>query len=301
MSKDNYTVNQHYIPRCYLKGFSENGKSLFRYCAENGKVDRVKTYKICYKNNLYEIKTDDSQYINRNKQENVLGNYERNFPALRERIIEIYNMYSKETDALSDDEYQKICHWIALQMAREPQILRCFENGILDGGYAGINRTASRRAAQLFCLPDYRPTNDIELPGDFALLKNCNAPPVQGYFFNWFYQSKFTIGHSPNVQIPTGISLPFFDSFIVDNNDPTKTYPLRTIFPLNSDTLIYFWRECPIINEANNSCFTITPDYMKIFANIISNNKCKYLFFKHQPSEQEIQMFSWSKKFATIT
>ena len=61
-------MKQHYIPRCYLRRFSENGKSIWAYDKQNSKKYRASLMSVCCKDDMYSI-SDDYFRWNRGERE----------------------------------------------------------------------------------------------------------------------------------------------------------------------------------------------------------------------------------------
>ena len=60
------TKRQHYIPRCYLKWFSANGKSIYTYDKKLSKAYDAPMMSVCFENNLYTI---SDEFVARNNAE----------------------------------------------------------------------------------------------------------------------------------------------------------------------------------------------------------------------------------------
>ena len=60
------TKKQHYIPRCYLKWFSSDGKSIYAYDKKLSKAYDAPMMSVCFENNLYTI---SDEFVARNNAE----------------------------------------------------------------------------------------------------------------------------------------------------------------------------------------------------------------------------------------
>lgn len=60
------TKRQHYIPRCYLKRFSSDAKSVYAYDKKLSKTYQTSIMSVCYENNIYTI---SDEFISRNNAE----------------------------------------------------------------------------------------------------------------------------------------------------------------------------------------------------------------------------------------
>lgn len=59
-------MKQHYIPRCYLKRFSDNDKSIFTYDKQQSKAYPASMMSVCCEDDLYSI---SDSYIEKNSEE----------------------------------------------------------------------------------------------------------------------------------------------------------------------------------------------------------------------------------------
>lgn len=59
----NETIRQHYIPRCYLKRFSSDGKSINTYDKKLSKTYQTSMMAVCYEDRLYSLSDD---FVTRN-------------------------------------------------------------------------------------------------------------------------------------------------------------------------------------------------------------------------------------------
>lgn len=73
----NFTKNEHYIPRFYLRFFSPNEKQIYQYKIGSHETSKpVSINSICNEEHLYELRNESSEFICRNAIENTLNNYE---------------------------------------------------------------------------------------------------------------------------------------------------------------------------------------------------------------------------------
>lgn len=57
-------MKQHYIPRCYLRRFSDNDKCIYAYDKQHSKKYQASFKSVCTEDDLYSISDD---YLERNK------------------------------------------------------------------------------------------------------------------------------------------------------------------------------------------------------------------------------------------
>lgn len=124
---EQHTKSEHFIPRVYLRGFSNNGRFVMAY---NAKEDRQYTNPfsiadICQKKYLYEYRNTDNSIINKNEIENGLGIIEGMFSEYRERLRKkAYHDENINTNCFfSLDEKAFWKGFITTQILRYPDIL----------------------------------------------------------------------------------------------------------------------------------------------------------------------------------
>lgn len=89
MEKKQYTVLEHYVPKCYLKQFSEQeDKAYFAYCLfkKTNVLKRINIDKICAVNDLYELVVFD-EYVDRNIIEDGFVDLEAKYSSLCRDIM----------------------------------------------------------------------------------------------------------------------------------------------------------------------------------------------------------------------
>lgn len=59
-------MKQHYIPRCYLKRFSDNDKSIFAYDKTTSKSYRASLMSVCCEDDMYTL---SDEYVEKTKEE----------------------------------------------------------------------------------------------------------------------------------------------------------------------------------------------------------------------------------------
>lgn len=113
------TIKEHYVPRMILKRHAaeinpkKNKYFIYLYDKKTRINKKVDIYDICYKKNLYELKDDNGNIIDRNRIENIFGCLE----------VEWSNIISKieNDEILSEEEECYIYILFALQILRVPE------------------------------------------------------------------------------------------------------------------------------------------------------------------------------------
>lgn len=127
-------MKQHYIPRCYLRRFSNNEKSIFAYDKVNSKSYTASLMSVCCEDDMYTL---SDEYVKRSIEEN--GNNINNLSIEKEhfsRFVEpYYAQLLSKIDEIKDDwitgkeqyklnyyEKKELALHIATQYFRHPKI-----------------------------------------------------------------------------------------------------------------------------------------------------------------------------------
>ena len=158
------TEDEHFIPRLYLRGFSEiknikkkNEKALiwqFNLKTMQRIPVQVDVKDICFEKNLYELESDDGSIIAQNTIEKTFGKIEAQVSRVIQSIIE----KSQNTNCincptvLSDDDKSYLVIFINSLLYRDPKTI---EKGIkyLQEANSGINTREARNITLLNLLP----------------------------------------------------------------------------------------------------------------------------------------------------
>ena len=79
---DKPTIKEHFVPQTYLRGFSENSTTIYRFDLKRDIQTSISVpiKSVAYIENLYELQADDNSFINRNFIENSLSQLETKLP-----------------------------------------------------------------------------------------------------------------------------------------------------------------------------------------------------------------------------
>jgi hypothetical protein len=144
-------MKQHYIPRCYLKRFSDNEKSIFTYDKQQSKAYPASMMSVCCENDMYSI--SDSYIENTNKktgshfnrltlEHNHFANtVEPMFSQLLQSIDVIENEWISGTEQyrLQFIEKRELALHLVTQFFRHPQLKDSTVNDYLRMEKAGID------------------------------------------------------------------------------------------------------------------------------------------------------------------
>ena len=159
MKDDTLAKKQHYVPRVYLSGFSNDSKTMYAFRLDKEDVNRVVSIKsVCTQDYLYEIINQDGDFIAPNHVEKVLGDYERMFSYfLRKLNKKVSNDENYLTRCfLSTEEKAFWFVYISLQILRTPKIIHVAETTTADYLKGSSDASIAKALALYQCLPIYR-------------------------------------------------------------------------------------------------------------------------------------------------
>lgn len=282
----NPTVNEHFIPQVYLRGFSpkyELGKkesiksshyTIYYYDLKKGTQSKeVPIDSVCFERNIYEVYGNDEKIIFQNHIEKAFNQLETMFGGYRRSL---------ESKAFIEDNYksqmfltsEERCFWltyITLQLLRTPQALQLAESTCKEVCGDLVNDNQARNISRSVCTPFFQEMTPDTPEGRVF---NTVFEPMCDMAFGVFVDKKKSLITSDKViDIQTSIF-------------PCEEYE-RVTFPITSELcLILLGKEekknvgrrnflCPMDDDTRNMVFNVMVDsaYEKIFANRIFNAK----------------------------
>ena len=129
-------MKQHYVPRCYLRQFSDNPKSIFAYDKVSSKSYRASLMSVCCEEDMYSLSDSYLKECNENnsghldrlsiEHEHFADFVEPNFSKMLKDIDVIKNewMTDKEHYRLSFIEKREIALHLVTQFFRLPEMKR---------------------------------------------------------------------------------------------------------------------------------------------------------------------------------
>jgi len=156
MPEKQITEKQHYIPQVYLKGFSQDGISIYEYYIKKaGPIPHaVPIESVCREKYLYEVRDKSGEIIGINYIENALCAVEGLFAEHR-RLIERKALKANYNCRcfLSTEEKEFWYFYIALQILRNPLILSEAKAIVQDSFPEQFTSNSLNNIALAYCLP----------------------------------------------------------------------------------------------------------------------------------------------------
>lgn len=298
-------MKQHYIPRCYLKRFSDNDKCIYAYDKQHSKKYQASLMSVCVEDDMYSISND---YLEKNKVENggkinrlsiekdhFAKMVEPMFSQLLRTIDEIKNEWitNKEYYRLNFYEKREIALHIVTQYFRLPQLQEATIDDYLRMEKAGIDMVKHIMSIQTGneAFNNLQIGVECEKPVLHANLTYLNDEVLMdfadaianNYWVFWvslaqdFYTSDFPLVVEPHVDNvrPTYIGLSQYGSEL--------TYPLSP-----SIVLSVFDKHC-FTNKASLDSSFIIADAKEVRR----QNMLRYFYATHH-------VFSYKKDFSLI-
>ena len=167
MAKAKHTINQHYIPQTYLKGFSSDSKHVYEFNLTKDApiVKPVDISSICRDKYIYEVRDEHGELINPNYIENKLSEYERQFTEHRNLLLSkasIKENYQTRS-FLSREEKNFWIFYAALNIMRNPITLNGMQKIFGDEFNGRLSEQEARNLAVAYCLPFFKEPDEHEM------------------------------------------------------------------------------------------------------------------------------------------
>ena len=173
MNERQPTVQQHFVPQTYLRGFSSDKKTIYEFDLRDFKqIDRpIPIKSVCYQNDLYEIKDEDDNYVSRNHLENYLAGFENQYQIFFSKLNKKICPENRNTLAFLTGEektFWKI--FIALQMVRIPEVISGGTEVVKDVLLDGKDSNQAKAIFLLQILPFFKELTPDDKNAFFAVL-----------------------------------------------------------------------------------------------------------------------------------
>ena len=228
--KEQFTVKEHFVPQGYLKGFSENNATIYRFDLkrEAQTTIPVSVKSVAYIKNEYELRADDNTFINRNFIENSLGQLEGQLPNYREMLkSKSFSKENQKTECfLSKEEKNYWRLFVTLQMMRDPTLIDAAQKRAITYYENTISPQAAKNLTLIGCFPFFE-SNSKNPTGSL-----CEK------VFNILYEMNITVKAAPG-------------SHLITSDNPVCVSARSASFegitgfwmPITPDIAILFWKK----------------------------------------------------------
>lgn len=276
------TIAQHYIPRMYLKCFSEvidtkkNKAYIWQYSIESFKQinTSVNIEDICFEKDLYEMKDIENSYIARNYIEKTFSRIEANASNVIKSIenkIESLSYTNYNNEILSEEDISNLIIFMTSLNYRDPQTI---EKGI--DIIKNLHPDISYRDARNYTL-----MNLLPLSGDNTWDKNTIIRTAIEKYCGMTFQ----IGVSTSDNIIT-CDCPVIE-WPKDVNDCFNR-PKAVVFPLTSRIVLYLYPLDDVNTMGHNCAFLLSDKQINDLYYYVAANTRTWIYSRNRLSiEQE--------------
>lgn len=280
------TVDEHYIPQVYLKGFSSNNKTIFRFDLkkENQSSKEVPISSIAFKKNGYEMQDGNNAFINRNFIEKSLSMIEAQFPKYRE-MLERKAFLKENWDTISFLSKEEKDYWklfVTLQLMRDPVFIKAGQ----ESAHTYYKNTISLQAAK-----------NRTLIGCFPFFQSSINNPTGTLF-----EKVFDILYEMNVMVKAARG----SNLIISDNPVCITAKSGSFegitgawMPITPDMAILFFKKGLVEGEKRNSLSLLKPDAAEKMNKEIIRRARNELYSKDPFNKTEITLIKEIRKTKT--
>lgn len=272
--KNKPTKDEHFIPQFYLRQFSPDGIRIYQYNKLTKKSSKlVPINSICFMKNLYEFKREDETIVLQNLIENTLKLFEGKISEIIEAIKSrvdcedsFYTLYF-----LSDEEQAFLIFFMAIQILRDPEILKLMKATAMECFGDMISEKEAHNLALMLALPIYKELNREE--------KNALNPILE-----MFEDKSIQVAVAKKDLILTS------DNPILLHGTGKNNIPIEIIFPLTSKIVIYMKSINLTEPERVNRLVSMTNDFATCINQETVLHSRKWVYSKTKISESQINV-----------
>ena len=281
------TENEHFVPRMYLKCFSEinkSGKALiwqFNLKTMRQTPVQVDVQDICFEKHLYEIKGSNGSFIAQNTIEKTFGKIEAN----ANKVIQSIKAKSEDKNCiycphvLSENDKSYLIIFITSLLFRDPITI---ESGI---GY----------------LQKSNPDMDTRAARNFTLL---NLLPL-GLDPEWDNNTiiRTALGNLTGMAFQIGIA---DEDVVITSDRPVVIWPPKegqpynrpraVTFPLTSKLLLYLFPDEDVDPIARNCFVTLNKEQINDFYRNSSVSARDWIYSRNPLTEEQIRIISDARR-----
>ena len=286
---ENYTVDEHFISRMYLKEFAEirgtgHKEKAFIWQFNVKTLEQtpiqVNINSICYEKNLYELRNDDGTFIERNTIEMAFAGIES---GVSKAINSIKRRIQNEkcincTTFLTDEEKTMLTIFITALMYRDPQTI---ERGItfIKENNPDLSDTQARNFTLLNLLPlgqDPEWNQNTIIRTGIANLNDM----------------AFHVGVTSDDVIFTS-DRPFVEWF--SHDDELSNRPKSLVFPLTSRMVVYLFRQEDVDRIGWNYSFRLDEERIRDIQMNISVCARNWIYTRKKLTNEQIDLIKTAR------
>ena len=284
LNKNNPTVDQHYVPQVYLRGFSpdyKGNKDKEKYVihcfdlTNNRQFDNAIPIKsICFKKKLYEVTGEDGEIVLLNYLEDFFKILEGEFGKYRSKLehkVYIKENYKTRSFLDSNEKYFWLTY-IMTQILRIPQVLDIAEQTGKEIFKDDLNDKQAKNLSRLVCLPFFE-----EMREDSAQVK----------IFNLLYKPMQNMSFTVGVDYESKIVTSDMPVFISSKTFPCEEYK-KIIFPITSSICLIMLGEGEKDNYFKNTLFPIDDKIRTEIFNSITSSAFRFIYSNRKLDTQEL-------------
>ena len=269
------TKDQHFVPKVYLQGFTNNSKTLYEYNLKtNIAIDKpVSIESICKKQYLYEIRDNQGEIVNKNFIENILCQYEGSFSEYRRKLLSkiVHKANFQSRCFLSKEEKNFWYFYTTLQLMRHPITLLGIKDIIKDELKGHFSDQEAYNFAVAYCLPIYKKPETGEL----------NALT---FFLSILLTKVLTVGYAESDNLFTS------DHAMCGSRKPGGDLLSfqRLWFPISSNCALIFSDPTTVARDKRNRLIPISEEEVNINNNGIAYIAAQMILSKRPFTDSDI-------------
>ena len=286
MSKKQHTKNQHYIPRVYLKGFSQDLSTIYEYNYKTGEAIKapVSIESVCRKKNLYEVWDNNGEIINSNYIEDILCKYEGLFAKYREQLLDKAhikeNYYSRLILSKDEKDFWKV--YATLHIMRNPETLDGIELLLQEDFGGQFTEIENRNLAVAYCLPFFKKLDENEINAFTTFLSVLQTRTIM-------------VGFAENDNLFTSDHAMYGSGTFKDNSYGFG----RLWFPVSSNCAIIFYDPKIATKSNNNRLYPLAKDEVREMNKGIAYIAKQMVLSKHPFSDEDIRLIKEARQERT--
>ena len=290
------TTDEHFVPRMHLRRFSERKqkKSKFKdliwaynLTTMEQLPQQIPIEDICFEEHLYEFKDSEGNFIDRNRVEKALSNYEKVFSVTIDQILRNAendkNLHTK--CFLSSKEKALLTAFMALQILRYPFVLSSAEDLLNEMFPEQLKANEARNIAVWSCL-------DAFIDGKFDVEKNS----IFWRIVAWFDDMAFIVGRSKEPVFFTADRPIFLYHSKMDTIYFSMDRPEKIIFPLSPTVTIYMIPNSEETRGKRNVLMELPEKFIREVQWSIAQCAKEWIYSRYSITEEQLQLIKDARR-----